>query len=179
MINRLIKLLLLPAALWCLATTSFAEDGRIPVWNPVPKVKGSQHFFVGFQEAKFIRARIGEWLPKGLLNISENDDLYFTIQNVIRKDLTVVIQILVDNKSTQKKAAISWQWTLPTDIGDVEVVVAKLGVIEVRYPKTGEIREIRLMSVRDISAAKEHFKISRAAPLWKWRSMPWSKGLKK
>ncbi len=155
------------------SSASFGEVEKINLWHTVPKVKGAQYLFIGFQEAELVRPKLGEWLPKALLNISENDEVYYAIENVTRENLTMNLQLFVYNKSTEKKITISWQWTLPTGMDDVEIVATEQGIIEVSYPKTGETRKVQLACVQDTTKAKDDFKISSSAPLWEWRALPW------
>jgi hypothetical protein len=172
--TKLILAVLLPLVMLSTTATSRGEDGNLPVWQAAPSVPKGKYLFLGFQEAQFIRAKLGEWLPVGLLEVGESDEIYYSIESVTRKDLEMAIQLEVYNKTTAKKCQFRWQWTLPTGVDDVEVVATKPGVVEVRYPKAGEVREIRLARALDLPQAKEEFKISRAAPLWEWRIMPWA-----
>jgi hypothetical protein len=62
---------------------------------------------------------------------------------------------------------------LPLEVKKVIAVSTMPGVVEVRYPETGEVRKIILEFATSVDDAKKKFPISRAAPMWEWTTNRW------
>lgn len=139
------------------------------LWHEV-KVDNKTIVFIAHQEAKFIREKIGEWLPLSLMMIKNGNYFLWSIKNVYRKKNKIYVGIQFKN-DVGVVGEINFDYASTGEDGKIESTVS-ISESETRITikdEDGE-RSVLIGLSKDIKHFSQKYTISKAMPLWKWEN---------
>lgn len=140
------------------------------IWQKISREQGQDFLFVAYEESSFIKEKIGNWLPVGVFKVEEDDDIYFRIPELVRKDekITLVVQLL----SQKYKSVLNFEKTYFSQgedgpIGAVYDNSQSRLVLTVLHERES-VRRLLVSPQKSIEEMKSKYSISKARIKWDW-----------
>lgn len=155
------------------------ESERLPLWHPIHVEEESRFLFSAFEEAAFIREKLGQWLPRRFLPIEPNDELFWTLESTVIADEEMLVSVTIWNKTQGVSNSFYWSFSLYSSklsrhYDEVRLVnLADNTGFLIEFPESEESRQVCFLTVASVEEAKKKFSISRANIMWSWRVFRW------
>lgn len=159
------------------ADTGVSE--QFPLWNPIHVEKESRFLFSAFEEAAFIREKLGRWLPRRFLPIEPKDELFWTLESTAIAGEEMLVSVTIWNKTQGVSNSFYWSFSIYSPklsryYDEVRLVnLADNTGFLIEFPESGESRQVCFLTAASVEEAKEKFSISRANIMWSWRVFRW------
>jgi len=82
------------------------------LWHPISLEEESRFLFVAFEEAAFVRERLGRWLPNRFLPIEPGDECFWALRNTALQGKKMLLHISTWNKTQNLFNDAYWSFTL-------------------------------------------------------------------
>ena len=173
--NLCTKTLLALLLLWgAVAQADDAQKGKeesgCVLWHKIEAAEGDI-VFIAHQEANFIRAKIGEWLPLSLMKVTSGDGYFWRVQQIYRKNNELCIKIGLKNPQGTVGEINFDYYSVGKDEKNMEAMVSvKAGETRIVIHDSEGDRAILITSSKDKNTLAKKYPVSKAMPLWKWES---------
>lgn len=150
---------------------SFARAADQEAWHQLAGQDKASHWLLAFEEAEFIREKIGDWLPIAIFKTDAKEPLKWRLDSIRRKNNNCELSIsLTSGRNRQVCQKYAWFDRGPDAElrGDVEEA-AKEVHISVRQ-NDGSMRRIWIRRADGIGELREIVRVSKAMLVWKWEN---------
>ncbi len=142
-------------------------------WRMLPGQEKPSHWLLAFEEAEFIRPKIGDWLVIGIFRTDANTPLRWKLDYIHRKDNQCELSMSLVSGKIRRQLMQKYSWF---DKGpDAELIgelVTEEKEIQITIPQgDGSKRRVWLRRADGLGELRETVKISKAMLVWKWENV--------
>lgn len=139
------------------------------LWHVVRGDNDKQMWLLAYEEADFIKDKIGQWLPLDVFSIELDFILLWQIGSIERRDHNIHVKISVKYSPTQIRSFdFSFHDRGPNAAIDC-FVREDSGEVRITIPcADGSTTDLMLGGAKDAESLASKYTISKAMPEWKW-----------
>lgn len=142
-----------------------------PVWRELSGQSKPSHWLLAFEEAEFIRAKIGNWLPIAIFRTHPDAPLKWKLDYIRRKsnqcELSISFVSTRDREITQK---YTWFDKGPDAELTSELTQTDTEIYIPIRQADGSMRRVWLRRADGIDDLSKNVKVSKAMLIWKWEN---------
>jgi hypothetical protein len=146
-----------------------AEEVEVSqLWHKIEGGAKQRIWLIANEEASFIKAKIGQWLPAAVIGTNNDKSFLWAISKLERNNSRIFIRLLVDTGDSKKAYEISY---FDKGLNGPVPVIVRGNESETRITVTcgdGTTRDVIIGSAENLIDLKAKYVVSKAMPLWDW-----------